>query len=217
MASKRPKTSRDVSIEALRHQDKRANIPTAELQEFVADDEAAPQKLLYPRDPSLDPQLVWKGKDEQDQRDLEVPLVPIYIQEKIKSQAIIENLIAETSKGQPAQLDFFGDFNGLPEQFDKRVDFYKYEGNWQNRMILGDSLLVMASLADREGRPEGQGADDLHRPALRHPLRFKLAGEHAASGCPGRACRGRCPRAGSHSGLPGHVGDGHSLLFDLSA
>src|SRR3989304_4570658 len=108
---------RRASVEALRHQDRRANIPTAELQEFVSEDEAGPKRLPYPRAPSLGPQLVWKGKDEQDQRDLEVPLVPIYIQEKIQPRAIIDNLLAEAAKGQPAQLDFFGDFNGLPEDF----------------------------------------------------------------------------------------------------
>jgi hypothetical protein len=61
---------------------------------FVAADETAPKTLLYPRDPSLDPQLVWKGKDEQDQQDLAVPAVPIYIQEKIHPQALIEDLRA---------------------------------------------------------------------------------------------------------------------------
>ena len=77
-------------VDALRHQDRRANIPTNELRGFVEGDEAAPGAMLYPRDPSLDPQLVWKGKDEQDARDLEVPVVPIYIQEKILPQVIIE-------------------------------------------------------------------------------------------------------------------------------
>lgn len=70
-------------VESIRHKDKRYNIPTEELRDFVADAEAAPKALLYPRDPSLDPQLVWKGKDEQDREDLAVPVVPIYIQEKI--------------------------------------------------------------------------------------------------------------------------------------
>ena len=69
----------------------------------MADDEKQPKTVLYPRDPSLDPQLVWKGKDEQDARDLEVPAVPIYIQEQIKPQAIIENVRAEAQHGVPAQ------------------------------------------------------------------------------------------------------------------
>ena len=89
-ASKKAKTK----IEALKHKDKRTNIPTEELRDFVADEELAPKTMLYPRDPSLDPQLVWKGKDEQDREDLAVPVVPIYIQEKIHPQAIIDALPA---------------------------------------------------------------------------------------------------------------------------
>jgi len=136
-------------VESIRHKDKRKNIPTEELRDFVAQDENAPRTMLYPRDPSLDPQLVWKGKDEQDQKDLAVPVVPIYIQEKIHPQAIINALPRIDHSG--GQLDFFSDFNGLPEEFSDRVDFYHHEGNWSNRMILGDSLLVMTSLAEKEG------------------------------------------------------------------
>jgi len=147
-------------VEATRHtQDTRKNIPTEELRDFVADDERAPKSMRYPRDPSLDPQLVWKGKDEQDARDLAVPVVPIYIQEKIEPQALINDVLAHaaTVGGRTAeaaaayQLDFFADFNGLPEEFEQRVDFYRHDGHWQNRMILGDSLLVMTSLAEKEG------------------------------------------------------------------
>ncbi len=145
------KNSQSKSVTALKHKDKRANIPTKELRDFVAEDEKKPKTMLYPRDPSLDPQLVWKGKDEQDSAGLEVPVVPVYIQEKIHPQALIEDFRRTAKEGQPAQADLFADFNGLPEDFDKRVDFYHYEGNWQNRMILGDSLLVMTSLAEKEG------------------------------------------------------------------
>ena len=139
-------------VEAVRHKDKRKNIPTEELRDFVRDDENRPQTVLYPRDPDLDPQLVWKGKDEQDAEPLEVPAVPVYIQEKIHPQAIIEDFKREHAREQPTdhQLNLFGDFNGLPEEFDKRVDFYHHEGNWSNRVILGDSLLVMTSLAEKE-------------------------------------------------------------------
>jgi len=90
-------------VESIRHKDKRANIPTEELRDFVAEDEKAPKTMLYPRDPPLDPQLVWKGKDEQDQRDLAVPVVPVYIQEKIHPQAIIEDLVAHPPSGVKAQ------------------------------------------------------------------------------------------------------------------
>jgi len=142
-------------VEALKHKDKRKNIPTRELQDFVREDEAAPKTILYPRDPSLDPQLVWKGKDEQDQKPLAVPAVPIYIQEKIQPQALIEDLrkaaqaAAVRHGGKQPQMALFADFNGLP--FQQEIDFYRYDKNWSNRMILGDSLLVMTSLAEKEG------------------------------------------------------------------
>ena len=146
--------SASAKINAVRHKDKRKNIPTEELRDFVREEEQRPKTVLYPRDPDLDPQLVWKGKDEEDARPLEVPAVPVYIQEKIHPQAIIEDFrrAAEKAKGpRPEQLDFFADFNGLPEDFSDRVDFYHHEGNWSNRLILGDSLLVMTSLAEKEG------------------------------------------------------------------
>jgi adenine-specific DNA-methyltransferase len=137
-------------IDTLRHKDKRVNIPTEELRDFVADDEKNPKTMLYPRDPSLDPQLVWKGKDEQDREDLAVPAVPIYIQEKIHPQAIIEDVRAQAKKDAPeAQMGLFGDFNGIA--FEELIDFYHHEQKWANRMILGDSLLVMNSLAEKEG------------------------------------------------------------------
>src|SRR5262249_22819882 len=106
--------------------------------------------MLYPRDPSLDPQLVWKGKDEQDRADLAVPVVPIYIQEKIHPQAIIDAL-PRREKPDTEQPNLFADFNGLSLDFDQRVDFYKHDGNWATRMTLGDSLWVMTSLAEKEG------------------------------------------------------------------
>ena len=136
-------------IDTIRHKDKRANIPTEELRGFVLEEEERPKVMLYPRDPSLDPQLVWKGKDEQDSKDLEVPVVPVYIQEKIHPQALIEDFRRTAKEGQPAQVDLFADFNGL--KFEETVDFYHHEQNWSNRMILGDSLLVMTSLAEKEG------------------------------------------------------------------
>jgi adenine-specific DNA-methyltransferase len=137
-------------VEATRHAgDERVNIPTAELESFAEAEEKQPTTLLYPRDPSLDPQLVWKGKDQQDREDLAVLSVPIYIQEHIAPKAIIDDLLAVSAAGRDAQLDLFGDFNGMA--FDHRVDFYQHPMKWSNRMILGDSLQVMASLTDKEG------------------------------------------------------------------
>ncbi len=148
--TKKEKSIYPTPVETLTHRDKRVNIPTEELRDFVADQEAKPKTILYPRDPSLDPQLVWKGKDEQDREDLAVPAVPIYIQEKIHPKAIIESVRAEARKDKKdSQPMLFADFNGIG--FEDLIDFYHHEQNWANRMILGDSLLVMTSLAEKEG------------------------------------------------------------------
>ena len=144
------KNNTRAKVESIRHKDKRANIPTEELRDFVADEELAPKTMLYPRDPSLDPQLVWKGKDEQDREDLSVLVVPVYIQEKIHPQAIIDALPRIEQSGDD-QTNLFADFNGGPVEFNQKVDFYHHEQNWSNRLILGDSLLVMTSLAEKEG------------------------------------------------------------------
>ncbi len=149
------KSKKSVKIASVKHKDKRKNIPTEELRGFVEEEEKKPKEVVYPgllyaRDPSLDPQLVWKGKDEQDQEELTVPSVPIYIQEKIHPHAIIEDVRAQAKKDSPdPQLQFFADFNGI--EFEDLIEFYQHEANWSNRMILGDSLLVMTSLAEKEG------------------------------------------------------------------
>jgi adenine-specific DNA-methyltransferase len=134
-----------VPVGAIQHEDKRLNIPTADSEELLDEEAARPTQLRYPRDPSLDPQLVWKGKDEQDGEDLVVDAPPIYIQEKIAPQVLIENL--RRTKGQN-QLDMFADFDGLSGW--DAVEYYRHDANWSNRMILGDSLQVMASLAEKE-------------------------------------------------------------------
>ena len=134
-------------VEATRHtQDTRKNIPTEELRDFVADDERAPKSMRYPRDPSLDPQLVWAGKQEQA-AEFGVTTVPIYVQDHVAPEAIIARL--KTGTHDDRQMLLFG--QTAEDQFQKAVEFYKHEDNWQNRMILGDSLVVMNSLLEKEG------------------------------------------------------------------
>jgi len=87
-------------LDATRHKDKRKNIPTEELRDFVAAEETKPPKMLYPRDPSLDPQLVWTGKDEQDREPLEVDVVPIYIQEMIEPSVIVDAIPRQVGHAQ---------------------------------------------------------------------------------------------------------------------
>ena len=132
----------------------RRNIPTAEYQSVMRDEERTPIRVAYERrNRDLDPQLVWRGKDVQDSSELVVPAPPLYIQEKVHPKVLIDDLerCAKASKGatQP-QFDLFADFNGLPSE-EARTEFYQHDAHWSNRMILGDSLQVMASLAEREG------------------------------------------------------------------
>lgn len=143
-------TKKHTPVEVTKHKDKRKNIPTEELSDFLKAEERTSTRVQYPRDPSLDPQLVWKGKEEQDSEDLDVPAVPIYIQEKVHPKALVENLrrTADQESDEP-ELMLFQDFNGL--EFEQEIAFYEHEHSWTNRMILGDSLLAMASLAEKEG------------------------------------------------------------------
>jgi adenine-specific DNA-methyltransferase len=147
----------NVSVETIKHvADKRKNIPTAEHQSVVDEKDQSPIKVAYERrNRDLDPQLVWRGKDIEDWSDLVVNAPPLYIQEKVHPKALIDELMREqsSSKKPPSetkQKSLFDDFNGIPEGADK-TDFYQHDQNWTNRMILGDSLQVMASLAEREG------------------------------------------------------------------
>ena len=144
-----------IPVDAIKHEDKRTNIPTADAHEFVDPSIEEIRKIRYARDESLDPQLVWRGKyprlDEIDglNDELVSDAPPIYIQEKIDPRVLVENLrrTADKPEAEP-ELALFESFDGLGEL--DQVDFYKHDANWSNRMILGDSLQVMASLGERE-------------------------------------------------------------------
>src|SRR6266702_3485677 len=143
------------SVETLKHDaDKRKNIPTAEYQSVLEEEQQNPKKVYYPRNKDLDPQLVWRGKDQQDWSELVVHAPPLYIQEKVQPKVLIDDLVRQSKEARAqepgAQVDLFADFNGMSPGAD-RTEFYQHDQNWSNRMILGDSLQVMASLAEREG------------------------------------------------------------------
>ena len=143
------------TVETITHDEsKRKNIPSAEHQSVLRPDDANPRLVKYPRNTDLDPQLVWRGKDDQDWSDLVVYIPPLYIQEKVHPKVLIDDLLRQTKEAHAeapgAQTDLFADFNGILEGVD-RTEFYQHDQNWSNRMILGDSLQVMASLAEREG------------------------------------------------------------------
>lgn len=150
------KTQQSKVVDAFRHDDEsRKNIPTAEYQSVMRTGEKESVQVVYQRrNRDLDPQLVWRGKDTQDWSDLVVHAPPLYIQEKVHPKALIDDLLKTSREGDHAQgqltADLFSDFNGIPKGADK-TEFYQHDQNWTNRMILGDSLQVMASLAEREG------------------------------------------------------------------
>lgn len=172
MATKKPKAP--LVVDTLKHDGAtRKNIPTAEYQSVMAKDEQSPRPVAFARAGSqglpdekaarnrdLDPQLVWRGKDEQDWSNLIVQAPPLYIQEKVHPKVLIDELRRESERQREAkergngqftdQVDLFADFNGLPSD-NARTEFYQHDSHWANRMILGDSLQVMASLAEREG------------------------------------------------------------------
>src|SRR3954470_22140624 len=125
-------------VETLKHDAaKRKNIPTAEFQSVLKTDQQKPIEKRYPRNTDLDPQLVWRGKDEQDWSDLIVQAPPLYIQEKVHPKVLVDDLLRatrerahETGMSTP---DLFADFNGIPEGADK-TEFYRHDQNWSNRM-----------------------------------------------------------------------------------
>jgi|AGTN01.1.fsa_nt_gi Adenine specific DNA methylase Mod len=145
-----------IDVEALRHANAtRLNIPTAEFESVMREEDKAPVRLAYERrNRDLDPQLVWRGKDEQDWSDLIVAAPPLYIQEKVHPKVIVDDLKRETKSRADEEaeetLDLFADFNGLRDK-EAATEFYQHAAHWSNRMISGDSLQVMGSLAEREG------------------------------------------------------------------
>jgi adenine-specific DNA-methyltransferase len=148
MAAKKKPTTH-TPVEAIVHDDTRVNIPTADAHDLVTEEVQQVSQLRYPRNADLDPQLVWRGKDEQDGDDLFVDVPPIYIQEKVDPRVIVENLRDTTQKPEDEpELTLFDTFDGLDDM--QSVEFYNHASNWSNRMILGDSLQTMASLSERE-------------------------------------------------------------------
>ena len=153
--AKRRTRKNPIEVTTITHDEaSRRNIPTAEYRSVMEKGDQRPIQVAYQRrNRDLDPQLVWRGKDEQDWSDLVVQAPPLFIQEKVHPKVLIDDLLRRSKQGQQAadaQLDLFADFNGLPDD-NARTEFYRHDANWSNRMILGDSLQVMASLAEREG------------------------------------------------------------------
>ncbi|MCY3734537.1 MAG: site-specific DNA-methyltransferase, partial [Chloroflexi bacterium] len=124
---------------------KRTNIPTDRDRVFMTDDDR--ERVAFSPAPASTggPVLSWRrGSGVQD---IKTDALPLYIHEKVNPSAFIEQLTQAATDGE--QMDWFSEFNGLPVA--AKYDWYKYKGHWQNRIIRGNSVDVMASLAAKEG------------------------------------------------------------------
>ena len=148
------------AVENITHEyAKRRNLPSVEHEPLMRDEERNSIRVAYERPNSdLEPQLTWQSKDEQGRSGLVVNAPPLYIQERVHPKALVKDLMQETARRRNAKAagmqsdfaDLFADFNGLPSE-DAKTEFYQHNANWSNRMVLGDNIQVMASLAEREG------------------------------------------------------------------
>lgn len=130
-------------IEQYEHsKDERANIPHVGLVTPDSDPDTG-EKKKYEYDPHLDPQLQWAGKAEHT--SFEVPTVSLHVHERIDPKTNIETVKKEKDNG--GQMSLFSEKKPLREA----IDFYKHKEGWTNRLIAGDSLLVMNSLLEKEG------------------------------------------------------------------
>lgn len=162
--AREPRWTGPTPVEAFEHTDEtRKNIPTADgADRWVDPADLQREPVTYTRfagfaderaarNEALDPQLVWRGKDSQDGTDLVVDAPPLYIQEKIDPRALVENLRKTAAAGQPEpEATLFDFFDGELDEL-QQIEYYQHDAKWTNRMILGDSLQAMGSLAEREG------------------------------------------------------------------
>ena len=213
------------TVETLTHADaSRKNIPTAEFRSVMERSDQSPVQVAYERrNRDLDPQLVWRGKDAQDWSDLVVQAPPLFIQEKVHPKVLIDDLRRQRGNGQAGrsgdgtevQPDLFADFNGLPSD-DARTEFYQHDANWSNRMILGDSLQVMASLAEREGlrgKVQCIYLDPPYGIKFNSNFQWSTTSRDVKDGKVGP----HQPRTGAGEGVPGHVAGWDPLVSDVSA
>ena len=134
-------------IEAYEHRDQeRLNNPPVGLVTPETDRDAGRKAYAY--DPHMDPQLQWAGKAEHT--SFEVPTVSLHVHERIDPRTIIE----ATRKRNGSSADTQGTLFELPEEnppVRSAIEFYQHRHNWSNRLVAGDSLLVMNSLLEKEG------------------------------------------------------------------
>ncbi len=137
----------DSNIEQYTHNDKkRPYNPPVGLVTPQTDKDLPKKKYSY--DPHLDPQLIWSGKKENT--SFEVDTVSLHVHERIDPITVIENVMKKQKYSQQTLFHYFElPENNLPNR--QAIEFYKHDQNWSNRLIAGDSLLVMNSLLEKEG------------------------------------------------------------------
>jgi adenine-specific DNA-methyltransferase len=146
--ARKKKTENKRPIESYEHRDKqRVNNPPVGLVTPDTDPDAGQKKKTYAYDPHLAPQLVWAGKAEHT--SFEVPTVSLHVHERIDPRTIIEAVRKRNGNGQALQLGLFEEERKEPLR--DAIEFYRHKHNWTNRLIAGDSLLVMNSLLEKEG------------------------------------------------------------------
>ena len=142
--NKATKATSQKPIEQYEHKDKeRLNNPPVGLVDAHTDNGGF-KKKTYQYDPHLDPQLQWAGKAEHTSFD--VPTVSLHVHERIDPRRIIETVKKEEEA--PTQMSLFEE---QKKPLREAIEFYKHKENWSNRLIAGDSLLVMNSLLEKEG------------------------------------------------------------------
>ena len=207
-----PRPAASIPVEATRHTgDHRVNIPTAELESFAGRGRGRAEGQCATRATRrLDPQLVWKGKDEQDATDLAVPVVPdLHPGDRSTRRRSSRTCAPTTAARREPQLDLFSRLQRAAVRGAGRL--LPAPGKWSNRMILGDSLLVMTSLAEKEGL-KGQVQMIYIDPPYGIKFGSQLAGQHPQARRQGRQGRGRHPPARAGPGLPRHLGARHPLV-----
>ena len=202
MPARKSKTNAPTPVDAITHADKRANLPTADPR----------AGLRHPGDRTARCQSATRAtrrstrsssgraRTSSTARTSSPTHRPSTSRRRSTRGSSSRTCAARPQRPEDEpELTLFDTFDGLDEL--DLVDFYRHQANWSNRMILGDSLNVMASLAEREGAAR-QSPDDLHRPAVRHQVRQQLAGVGTQARRQGRQARGRIPRGRADQGLP---------------
>jgi adenine-specific DNA-methyltransferase len=154
-------------VSSIKHDNKRAAIPDSahqgEEQMAISGQPEVSEYQVFRHEfqRGRDPELYWLGKYKNDDEDnpdytpqLRTDIRSLYKHEDIRPEAIIDNLYElheHKSESAKLQLDLFGDFAEEEDELERLAGYYKHSDNWQNRLIQGDSLLVMNSLLNREG------------------------------------------------------------------